>query len=240
MARPQLNVRSPFDAFLFAPIGEDSKGLVVSVLSALARLDFDPWQEAAVFARLPKDVAQTRLTAMIADLSNSSPIQADPATIATEVLALLPKRVGHAGVTDATAAVGTSTTKLRPAGLLIALGPTVLLIASAVVFALSSASIITMGSQHGPTMASQVNGRGDNGSDTGRAPVSTAAGMTAGAGAGRATGRRDSRPAATTPNGPTDGRETSMTEAEDGGHASARTDVPGAAGPATRSIISLH
>jgi hypothetical protein len=36
-----------FENFLFAPIGEDSNGMVLSVLSALARLDIDPWQEAA-------------------------------------------------------------------------------------------------------------------------------------------------------------------------------------------------
>ncbi|ABQ28821.1 hypothetical protein Acry_3199 (plasmid) [Acidiphilium cryptum JF-5] len=65
MTRPQLNARSPFDAFLFATMGEDSKGLVGSVLSALARLDFEPWQEAV----------QTRLAAMIADLPNWSPLQ---------------------------------------------------------------------------------------------------------------------------------------------------------------------
>jgi hypothetical protein len=37
---------SEFDDFLFAPIGgQDRDGLMVSVLSALARVNFDPWQE---------------------------------------------------------------------------------------------------------------------------------------------------------------------------------------------------
>jgi hypothetical protein len=34
-----------FDDFLFAPIGEDRNDMPLSVLSALARLDIDPWQE---------------------------------------------------------------------------------------------------------------------------------------------------------------------------------------------------
>ncbi|CAG4901038.1 unnamed protein product [Acidocella sp. C78] len=225
MARAQFNTRSPFDAFLFAPIGEDSKGLIVSVLSALARLDFDPWQEAAVFARLPKEAAQARLTRMIADLPNASPLQAEPGTIATQVLALLPDRPEPTAVPDATATARNSTTVLRPAGLLVALGPTVLLIASAVVFALWSASIITMASQQVPTAkASQVDARGGNRPDAARVPLPAATGMAAAAGAGRAT----------------DGRGTSTTEAGDGGDAHARTDMPAASGPATRSIISPH
>ena len=35
-----------FENFLFAPIGADRNGMLLSVLSALARLDIDPWQEA--------------------------------------------------------------------------------------------------------------------------------------------------------------------------------------------------
>jgi hypothetical protein len=38
---------SEFDDFLYASIGEDSNGVLLSVLSALARLDVDPWEEAA-------------------------------------------------------------------------------------------------------------------------------------------------------------------------------------------------
>ena len=41
---------SEFDDFLYAPIGEDRNGMLLSVLSALARLDIDPWQEAAKLA----------------------------------------------------------------------------------------------------------------------------------------------------------------------------------------------
>ena len=54
--------RSEFDRFLFAPIGEEKNGMLLSVLSALARLDLDPWREAAELARMPKHTAKQRLT----------------------------------------------------------------------------------------------------------------------------------------------------------------------------------
>ena len=37
-----LSAKSEFDAFLFAHIGEEKNGMLLSVLSALARLDLDP------------------------------------------------------------------------------------------------------------------------------------------------------------------------------------------------------
>ena len=46
-------ISSAFDDFLFAPIGQESNGMRLSVLSALARLDMDPWQGAAKLAKLP-------------------------------------------------------------------------------------------------------------------------------------------------------------------------------------------
>ena len=44
--------RIDFDEFLYAPIGADASGNPVTLLSALARLDMDPWEEAANLARL--------------------------------------------------------------------------------------------------------------------------------------------------------------------------------------------
>ena len=44
-----------FDDFLFAPVGEEQNGMMLSVVSALARSDVDPWQEAAKLARLPRE-----------------------------------------------------------------------------------------------------------------------------------------------------------------------------------------
>ncbi len=86
-ARPGLP--SHFDDFLFAPIGEDKKGMVLSVLSALARLDVDPWQEAAQLAGLPADAATDRLAALIAALPPGPALQQDPSTIAGRLIGLL-------------------------------------------------------------------------------------------------------------------------------------------------------
>jgi len=54
-----------FDQFLGASIGEDRNGTRLSVLSALARLDVDPWKEATSLARMPREAAAVRLTELI-------------------------------------------------------------------------------------------------------------------------------------------------------------------------------
>lgn len=83
---------SEFDAFLFAPIGEDKNGMPLSVLSALARLDLDPWQEAAKFARLPGEAVRQRLTSLIAALPDGALGRLDPERTACRLVALLPRR----------------------------------------------------------------------------------------------------------------------------------------------------
>src|SRR5476649_2260693 len=81
-----------FDAFLFAPVGDDKNGMQLSVLSALARLDVDPWQEAADLARLPRSTAIERLASLVAALPGRPASQLDPGTIAVRLIALLPGR----------------------------------------------------------------------------------------------------------------------------------------------------
>ena len=83
---------SEFDDFLFAPIGEDRNEMPLSVLSALARLDVDPWEEAANLTRLPAETATQRLASLIAALPDGSSAHPDPATIAARLIALLPGR----------------------------------------------------------------------------------------------------------------------------------------------------
>jgi hypothetical protein len=80
-----------FDEFLGAPIGEDRNGTTLSVLSALARLDVDPWEEATILARMPRQSAAERLTALI-DALPRDPASAIPLqTSAADLVALLPK-----------------------------------------------------------------------------------------------------------------------------------------------------
>src|SRR5271156_2767313 len=81
-----------FNDFLFAPIGEDRNGMLVSVLSGLARLDVDPWQEAAKLAQLPGETATLRLASLIGALRDRDSSYLAPPTIATRLIALLPNR----------------------------------------------------------------------------------------------------------------------------------------------------
>jgi hypothetical protein len=81
-----------FDDFLFAPIGEDRNDMPLSVLSALARLDIDPWQEAAELARLPRETATRRLASSIAALPDGPSAHPELGTIAGRLIALLPRQ----------------------------------------------------------------------------------------------------------------------------------------------------
>lgn len=82
-----------FDSFLFASIGDERDGPLLSVVSALARLDVDPWKEAASLARMPSDQAKRRLASLIASLPNgpASGVSLPPEIIAARLIALLPE-----------------------------------------------------------------------------------------------------------------------------------------------------
>jgi hypothetical protein len=80
-----------FDEFLGALIGEDRNGTGLSVLSALARLDGDPWQEAASLARKSREAAAGRLTVLIAALPYVQASAVLSKTIAADLIALLPR-----------------------------------------------------------------------------------------------------------------------------------------------------
>src|SRR6204780_266003 len=83
-----------FNDFLFAPIGEDRNGMAVSVLSGLARLDIDPWQEAARLAQSPGETATQRLASLIGALRDGESAYPDPPKIAARLIALLPRQGG--------------------------------------------------------------------------------------------------------------------------------------------------
>jgi hypothetical protein len=74
-----------FDKFLYAPIVEN-----LSVLSALARLDIDPWQEAVSLARMPRDAAAARLSALIEAQPHARAGAILSRTSAADLIALLP------------------------------------------------------------------------------------------------------------------------------------------------------
>ena len=83
---------SEFNDFLFASIGEDRNEMLLSVVSALARLDLDPWQVAAQLARLPPDAAIQKLTSLIAELPGGPSARHDPEPNAAHLIALLPRQ----------------------------------------------------------------------------------------------------------------------------------------------------
>jgi hypothetical protein len=67
--RPEFSLgHSPYNAFLFAAVGEEQVGVPLTVLSALTRLGFDPWQEAARLSGLPRETAARVFAVTIAML----------------------------------------------------------------------------------------------------------------------------------------------------------------------------
>ncbi len=80
---------APLEAFLSAGLGEQPNGMTLSVVSALARLDLDPYQEAARLAAMPRRDAATSLVRLIARLHHTG-ASVDKAHI-TSLIQLLPK-----------------------------------------------------------------------------------------------------------------------------------------------------
>ena len=81
---------STFDAFLFAEVGVEDNGMSLSLLSALARLDLDPWHEAASLRRLTAGQASERLSSLLSSLPKTQVRDLRPETVA-RLVGLLPK-----------------------------------------------------------------------------------------------------------------------------------------------------
>jgi hypothetical protein len=95
-------MRPEFDAFLFAPVGEEVDGAPLSVLSALARLGLDPRDEAARLARMTREAAADQLARMIARLYDQRWSAAEAWRIASGLVERLPM-AGAAAKDDRTA-----------------------------------------------------------------------------------------------------------------------------------------
>jgi len=71
-------VSTEFNDFLYAPIGAEENKITLSVLSALSRLNVDPWVEAAQLSVLPKGTAarntcdHTRMVAYVSACSDTT------------------------------------------------------------------------------------------------------------------------------------------------------------------------
>jgi hypothetical protein len=87
-----------FDGFLYAPIGEEKSEMTLTVASALARMDVDPWRESVALRDLPTELATRRLAALIEKLPAGRSGKFDEWAIARRLIALLPPAGGVAAV----------------------------------------------------------------------------------------------------------------------------------------------
>jgi len=83
---------SPYNAFLFAAVGEEQIGGPLTVLTALTRLGFDPWQEAARLSDLPRETAARALAVTIAMLPEGDWKASEADAIAARLVNRLPRQ----------------------------------------------------------------------------------------------------------------------------------------------------
>jgi hypothetical protein len=95
-----------YNDFLFAPIYEEANGTALTVLSALARLDVDPWEEASRLAAMPKANAAGALVAMLDLIPDGRWSKSELEKIAARLAQLLPQTPERATI------VSTAGTKL--------------------------------------------------------------------------------------------------------------------------------
>ncbi|MCP1167375.1 hypothetical protein [Limimaricola litoreus] len=84
---------SDCDRFLFAPVGEDRNGYVVTVLSTFARLGLDPRNEASGLAALSRSVARERLDRLLTGFSDVPALKREHGATAERLILLLPERL---------------------------------------------------------------------------------------------------------------------------------------------------
>ena len=91
--RPEYSLgHSEYNAFLFAAVGEEKVGLPLTVLTALTRLGFDPWREAARLSDLPKETAARVFAVTIAMLPEGDWKASESEAIAARLVNWLPER----------------------------------------------------------------------------------------------------------------------------------------------------
>ncbi|MGY6634850.1 MAG: hypothetical protein ACXIU8_14075 [Alkalilacustris sp.] len=99
---------TPFDAFLYAGVGEDRNGNSVTVLSTLARLGLEPWDAAAELAGLTRAEARSRLGGLLTRFRDVPALAQDHAATTRRLIELLP--------TATAIRAGPLTGRLMPAG----------------------------------------------------------------------------------------------------------------------------
>ncbi len=99
---------SDLNPFLYADVGTELNGSTLTMLSVLARLDQDPWIEAARWARLPKAAAVECLVSIIDGIPLSPGGASSTRVTAARLVMLLPATEWRPGLV--TASLPTQTT----------------------------------------------------------------------------------------------------------------------------------
>ncbi|SMH46820.1 hypothetical protein SAMN05661107_1769 [Maritimibacter sp. HL-12] len=87
-----LNPHPPeFERFLYAPVGEDRNGYVVTVLSTLARLGLDPWTETAELVTLGREAAGAKLGLLLSRFRDVPSLESNHGRVARGLSKLLPE-----------------------------------------------------------------------------------------------------------------------------------------------------
>jgi hypothetical protein len=91
--RPEYSLgHSEYNSFLFATVGEEKSELPLTVLTALTRLGFDPWREAARLSNLPRETAARAFAMTIALLPEGDWKASESDAIAARLVNWLPGR----------------------------------------------------------------------------------------------------------------------------------------------------
>jgi hypothetical protein len=85
------NLTSRFDEFLFASVCVETGGHSLSVLSALARMDVDPWEQASRLAAMPNPAAVKTLAVALGSIQQIIWSDSEAEAAATRLIQLLPQ-----------------------------------------------------------------------------------------------------------------------------------------------------
>src|SRR4051812_2839890 len=85
-------LRPDLDKFLHATVGEEQEGVTLTMISALVRLDLDPWDEASRLSALKKPEAGAQLAETISRLTGTRWTFPEARRLADALVELLPRR----------------------------------------------------------------------------------------------------------------------------------------------------
>jgi hypothetical protein len=110
---------SGLNSFLFAEVGTEANGSILTVLSVLARLGQDPWVQAAQWVKLPKSDIIDRLANSIAQMPLPPQALVDARQTATRLIKLLPSSMINAEQSNAAAPILSRWPRWAPAAVIV-------------------------------------------------------------------------------------------------------------------------